>query len=420
MKILVLIESVNINMHSGAICGSNTIGALRSGGNEIDALYPDLYANPDPVWMAGVRSVRFDLEKASPYERSINFFPKLRALPALFSGFNPERMRLIRSWQKAIARQLENGSYDLIVILGVGSVFAAHFAMAQIETDVPWVAHIHDPYPMSHYPPPYAKPDTLLQRRQAKAFDDLMRKAPHVSFPSLRLLEWMRQYHPHLEKKAFVMPHPAPAWEELPGGEDDASVRLDAHKFNLLHAGSLLGPRDPKSLIRAFLRFIEEDPERKARSVLNIIGKMAKEHAGFENAYREVEANLNIVSVRVSYRHSLELLRQADVLILLEAAVKDSPFMPGKLADYISADRAILALTPEHSETARLLGATYPYAAASDDEERIHALIVALWGQWKAGTLQRSEKPELAAYVSPENVNRLMMAAIGEREGVPS
>jgi len=215
-----------------------------------------------------------------------------------------------------------------------------------------------------------------------------------------------------LETKSFVLPHAGMTLDNLPSLKDDQEISIDTSKFNLLHAGSLLGPRHPRYLIEAYIRFLEDDEERKKMSVLNIVGKVARELQDFEKEYTQYTENINILTKRVSYKHSHVLLSQADVLILLEAKSEDSPFMPGKLSDYIMANKPILALSPQKSETRRILGQDYPYLTESDDVTQIYKLIVKLWNEWKLGSILNPKHEILKDYISAENINKILMENI--------
>lgn len=411
MKILILVESLEVNRTSSGIVSSNFINAL-SKDNEIDILHTEK-AYENFLWLKNIGICRcVDFSGQSRVEKFINLFPKIRALPTYFTGYHMGFNRLVKDWQHTIRKLLDEYQYNIIIVLGTGSSFAPHFAMAEMNIDVPWIANIHDPYPMSHYPEPYQKKDTIFYKPQTKRINNVFHKATWVTFPSLRLLEWMSQYHLQLKSKSFVLPHPEVSLVGLPEAPEDQNVFLEKGKFNLLHAGSLLGPRDPKYLIKAYLRFIEEDSERKEKSVLNIIGKAAREHTGFEKEYEAVANNVNIMITRVSYKHSLKLLKQADVLILLEAIAKDSPFMPGKLADYISVNKPIMALTPKTSETSRLLGSSYPYITQTDNEDGIYMILVKLWEKWKSENLGNLNRDDLREYISSENINKILMEHI--------
>ena len=48
----------------------------------------------------------------------------------------------------------------------------------------------------------------------------------------------------------------------------------------------------------------------------------------------------------VSYIQSLELMRSADILLIIDVLAEKSPFLPSKLIDYIGANKPIFGVTP--------------------------------------------------------------------------
>ena len=99
--------------------------------------------------------------------RILKKIPKVRALPTYLTGFSPEFKKLIDEWKQAIENQLKKEQYDLIIALGTGMSFAPHFALAELNPGIPWIANLHDPYPAHYYPPPYQKnPPPYIVNRQ--------------------------------------------------------------------------------------------------------------------------------------------------------------------------------------------------------------------------------------------------------------
>jgi len=374
-------------------------------------LYPEKFnfslSNPKPLWLPEVKTINFPLTPPSVGMKWLKKIPKLRAFPPHLTGFSPEFNRRVNDWKNAIGRELEKNSYDYVMALGTGMSFAPHFALAELNPDIPWIANIHDPYPAHYYPPPYQKKSTVVYRKQAKKFDDVLHKARWVSLPSLRLKEWLSQYYPILDKKAVILPHPLPPDEmvELLPYNKNLISPLKPDAFNLVHAGSLLGPRNPEALINAFSKFADADPERREKARLYIIGKVAKEHRHIEEKYRH--PNIHIILERYPYRNTLEILKQASALLLLEAAAPVSPFLPGKFADYVYADKPVLALTPPTSETARLLGEDYPYRTETDNEQGILEKLELLWENWKKNPDLHLNRPDLREYLSGKNMIKI-------------
>ena len=407
MKILVLIESLKINNHSGAVVGINYIDAIVKN-NQVHVLYPnEIVANmPNsvPKFIGNVWVECFDILPSNLYENIIGKILKIRAFAALLFGVNLQKERWIRSWRKAIEEQMAKKDYGLILILGVGTVFASHFAMEMILTKIPWAVYIHDSFPTHHYPKPYQTRSTFVNQAEYHRFDKMLSKATFVGFPLLRLKEWMQQYHTVIEGKSFISLHAAYDDELLNGVALDDKILLDQAKFNLLYTGSLLGHRDSKWLIEAFERFINDDSEKKELANLYILGAISNNFLTTSDSTN----NIHLINERYKHAQTLMLLKSVTVLILLETTEEESSFIPGKLSDYIKNDRPILALTPKRSEISRILGDECKHLSEVDDTGKIHQLLDQLWLEWKSKSLQSFNRLDLQKYIGHENQNYIL------------
>ncbi|WP_194767999.1 hypothetical protein [Tamlana sp. I1] len=400
MNILVLAESLRINETSSGIVSSTFISALKKGGHNVTCLYEKFKKPLAICWLEGVelREITYGIHE----KKALDFIPKLRAIPTFLDGYNRRFKNQIMSWKHEIESTLLNSGIELIIVLGSGSSFLPHFAMLQVKTKIPWIANFHDPYPMSLYPDPYRKKRNLIYRKQEGYTKEIIRKATLVSFPSLLLKDLMQQSFPEIKNKSLILPHIGVELNNLPTNENDQLVILNKSKFNILHAGTLLGPRKIDSLFQAFEKFINSKTEIKENAVLTVLGKVAKEHS---NIIKRNNLNYKIITERVSYKRSLELTKQADISLIIEADAETSPFMPGKLADLIFLEKPILALTPLNSETLRVLGDNYPYTARTNDVDEIYNQLLTMWNLRKVNKLKLVNKEALKYYVSEEKFN---------------
>ena len=83
-------------------------------------------------------------------------------------------------------------------------------------------------------------------------------KAAFSGFPSQLLKEWMGQFYPNFLKTGVIIPHQNFAYPETQGNFPEY---FDLEKFNLLHAGNLLGARNPRPLLDAYKKFLCRFPE---------------------------------------------------------------------------------------------------------------------------------------------------------------
>ena len=411
MRILALVEDLRINTTSGGICNSNFLSGLIKGGHQIDCYYDYAHSDDFP-WLESplIKMNPIPVLPTNFIFKLISKVPKGNALTARCTGFAIDQIFKIKSWKKILKKSLQENQYDLILFLGAGNSMLNYFSILGVETNIPILVNYHDPYPDNQYPHPYAKATNQVYKVRTKKSNEVITKATIVSLPSFRLLEWMTQFHPALEDKAIVIPHVNGLLENLPELTGDDTLKFNQNHFNILHGGSLLGPRNPAFLIKAFQRFIDEDEERKEKAFLNIIGRI-----DFRNKVNDIDlggykTNIRLIKERISYKKSKIIFSQVNVLLILEAVTDDSPFMPGKLTDYIEAGKNIMALTPKKSEVSRLLGDTYPYKTELDNEDEIYKILIKLWDTWKDEDETIAVPESLCHYVSWENQNSLLNA----------
>ena len=98
----------------------------------------------------------------------------------------------------------------------------------------------------------------------------------------------------------------------------------------------------------------------------------------------------------------------------LEAIADESPFMPGKLAEFIGLNKTIWALSPQKSETRRILGKAYPWQCEAKDDaailDQLNKLVVQFNDKQNLGLKDDAIKK----YVSPEHVVEEMNRALKE------
>lgn len=369
-KILVCAESLRINETSSGIVTSTFISMLRDNGYRVDVLSQKNFSY-EITWLEGVQLYLFEpIDTKSSWIRRI---PKLRAVFPLMERVSPMLNPAIRQWRDEIDSTLKREKYDLIIALGSGAQFFPHFALAALKPDIKWIANFHDPFPMHAYPVPYRHKKGVYGWLLEFHVHRLMKYAWKICFPSEYLMNSMQEYYPEIISKSFVIPHIGTRLNALPELADDNKFQLAKGKINILHAGTLLGPRDPSFLLAAIKELHFENIGFAETVNFVFLGKVSRELKA------EVAAtslpNVLFFDGRISYKKSLDVIQEADGLMVIEAINDFSPFMPGKLADISFFEKPILAFTCKNSEVLRLLGNDYPYYSALNDIQSIKKAI---------------------------------------------
>jgi len=226
--------------------------------------------------------------------------------------------------------------YDVIISRAIPDY--AHFAALLVhnKTRIPWIANWNDPTPNHKFPEPYGKgPASPLTPDLQKWYEAICKHCLFHTFPSERLREYMCSYLPgQIKIKSSVIPHVA--MEKFYIGP----VSHDG--FSICYAGSVLPPREVTVFLEGIkrfrkilgnehsfcVRFLVDRPEIVAESAKTI---------GVEDVIK--------IEAKVPYSQMPKALAKSDVLVIIEAPLKEGIFMPAKIVDYVQIGRPILALT---------------------------------------------------------------------------
>jgi hypothetical protein len=405
MKILVVVDSIDVEDSSGSKANVALINNLATAGYDVLVYH---YTRKH-IQISGIRCFSIPEIKYSPLyimsraqrivQRNSNinlapFFEKLFGFS--FTFFND-----CRSIVKSLKKQTFQA--DFIITLSKGASFRPHYALLDLpQLHDKWMAYVHDPYPFYFYPKPYKWLEPSHNFKE-NFFKEVAQKAKYSAFPSQLLLEWMGGYFPGFLKTGILIPHQNAKVETqytvLPS-------YLDISKFNLLHAGNLLDARSPKGLIAGFRLFLERNPIAKEEVRLLLIGPSSHFSKIIQIYQREIP-ELIVKNENVNFNEVYQVQKQATVNIILEAKSEISPFLPAKFVHCVESNKMILSLAPSKCEVRRLLGEDYPYWSEVDDIESIAVIVEKMYFIWKLNPEHLLlNRIDLEQYLSAENLKR--------------
>lgn len=392
-------EALSLDRTSEGICTSKFILSLQRAGYIVHCLTSEvsMRRQSEDFYLPWLNSIPIShIEHfTSPIQKVVNphnkFTNIIGASFAYLTGWNFETWRQVRLWRNSLESIIDRFNPDLIFVRGAGTNFCPHLAMTMLNPKIPWVANYHDPFPISLYPEPYRHQRFLLSSNQESWNQRILNRATALTFPSERLLKWeLKKQKKTIHDKSFVIPHLV---SEVPGRplQIPDSLKFDPKNFNLLHMGTLLGPRNPNILYTALLQFCAKSDERKQNTRLYLVGALNKTHQS-KNDLLDQLIKIGILTVypmRIDYHASMQLAKKSDVLILLESNSIESPFFPAKLTDYLYLRKPILAITPRLSTTRDILGQEYPLYVEPNLVDEMENKLEELWKYWKRGDLER-------------------------------
>jgi glycosyltransferase involved in cell wall biosynthesis len=248
-----------------------------------------------------------------------------------------------RSWipaaEKIALEQLAQNPEAQIV--SFGEPMSDHLLGLRLKqkTGRPWIAHFSDPWADNPFRKFFIFAN-VLNRRMEEA---VIGAADQVIFTSQETLSLvMRKYPAAWLKKAHVLPHsydPAlyPSVSSL--GEGKIIIR---------YLGSFYGNRTPFPLLAALGKIVHYSPELLQNVRFELIGGIPSRMLK-HRLMRSLPTGLVSFLPSVNYKESLRLMKESDLLLVIDAPAALSVFLPSKLVDYLGAGVPIVGIVPRGS-----------------------------------------------------------------------
>jgi len=179
--------------------------------------------------------------------------------------------------------------------------------------------------------------------------------------------------------------------EVITNGFDDEVLEFNEtvldKKFSISYIGLLPKQSNPTNLFKVLKELCDENDEFLNDLELNFIGDISDE-VKTEIMSNSLEKNANFVGY-VSHQKAIEYQKKAQVLLLLIPNVKKSEgILTGKLFEYLTTQRPILAIGPSKGDLAEILKETNTGSVTDfDEKEMVKSVILELYQQYKKDDL---------------------------------
>jgi len=322
----------------------------------------------------GCRVVRVD----SPFWRKI--LAHLTG-PGSWPGPLPD---LEAGWAKRAVREADRllslEGYSALITFA--QPWSDHLAGLELSrrTGLPWVAHFSDPWADN----PYYRYSPRRHKQVLRKETEVVGRARGLIFTAQRTARLvMAKYPTAWADKVSVIPHGYDP-EDLIGlkGGEEGNGRL-----RLVQVGHFYGPRTPGPLLLALGLINQSRPLADLLEVV-LVGRVEGLSGHMRTVERlGLEKVVSFIGPR-PFRESLGLAARAEVLLLIDAPLAESVFLPSKLVDYLPLGRPILGLTPARGESADLLARLGCPVVPPDDPPAIAEALTRLLDTWRAGELR--------------------------------
>jgi len=303
------------------------------------------------------------LHKLSVWIRGNFFIPDARCL-----WINPV--------VKELTTYLKNHPVDAIITTGPPhSVNRIGYLLKQ-KLHLPWLADFQDPWTQVDYYRHF-KISSRAHKRHRKMEEQVFDHADLITIVSE---SWKTDLQSIGAKDVEVVP--------LGFDPEDFNVetRLD-EQFTLSHLGLLGQDRNPSTLLKVLKSICDENEDFASKFKLQLVGRVN------EGLQKEI-ADLNL-SEQVIYKgqvnrdEALQIMQSSQLLLLLlNKASNVSGRIPGKVFEYLGAQRPILSLGPKGTDIENILrGSSAGEHIEYEAETALRSYILATFDKYKTVAL---------------------------------
>lgn len=194
----------------------------------------------------------------------------------------------------------------------------------------------------------------------------------------------------------------------ITNGYDEVAMLDEAldSKFTLAHIGSLLAGRNPLALWEALSELISEHADLKDVLEIKLAGVVSKDVLNSIYSYG-LESVTTLIGY-VSHEKALELMHKSQGLLLIEIDSEETKgIIPGKLFEYMAANRPVLGIGPAGWDVTSILaetkhGNTFTYT----QKKELKALLLEWYKAYKQNKLHVT-KGDITAYSRKELTKKL-------------
>ena len=273
-------------------------------------------------------------------------------------------------------KYLKSNKIDLII--STGPPHSMHLIAKKLhkKNNIKWIADFRDPWTDLYYNKEFKQLSTVI-RRNRKLEKSVLKEADCVLTVSNSLKEGFSKI--------------ASRVEVITNGFDDEVITKNIvrpdKKFTISYIGLLPKQSNPKLFFKVLEELSSHNEDFKNDLHINLVGDISDEVKA-EIKGNNLQNNVSFIGY-VSHREAIEYQKKAQVLLLLIPNVKKSEgILTGKLFEYLTAKRPILAIGPENGDLSTVLKETNAGVVCGfDNKEKLTSEILTLYNKYKEGNL---------------------------------
>lgn len=239
--------------------------------------------------------------------------------------------------ERKVLSLLRRHSFDLMI--SRAQPYTSHLLGLLVKKrypNLPWVSYFSDPWGDNPY---VAEPSPQV----LAAEEEVLRKSSQVVVVSDLMKDSLAARYPREARKIEVIPHLYDSsWLGTEGREGEAHERENLKPQTplvLTYAGNFYGKRSPETLFRVLEN---RAGVLRGRLTVRFVGKMPP---SLSERGKALSPLVEVLGIR-SYQETNQILRASQGLLLMDAPLEKSVFLPSKLVDYLALGKPLVAITP--------------------------------------------------------------------------
>lgn len=256
------------------------------------------------------------------------------------------KAKWIKAAEKTGLKILENYKPDLL--MSASTPMDCHYVAMELikRHPLPWATFFSDITPSSIAPTPYTPSLKRLRflelQRQERKAKQVLAKSDAVIMTNRLATDYMsKKLKVNIFHKSCAIPHIG----NLPAVSASSTITPDLLRGRILHLGLLDRARHCSELIDA-ARIVHKEMPEKFRGI-TFVGDVSQ---AFINLTTPQEReSLFVFTGQVKPSLASAYTSQAESLLIIEADMEMSPYLPSKMAESAVSEKDIIAITPTQS-----------------------------------------------------------------------
>jgi glycosyltransferase involved in cell wall biosynthesis len=205
-------------------------------------------------------------------------------------------------------------------------------------TSAKWVMDYRDPW----CPNPFNQLGRIRYSLEKKIEDSMLTRSDLNVSTSELITNIYRENYPKIADRFCTITNcydPELQFVSSSGNIESRSM----HKFRIVHAGSFYPKRNPTSFLKGLIALLDAYPDLRGKIEVIFVGIVTEKYrTEISELIGSSSVDFQMVGA-VSYKESMHYICSSDLLLAINGTEdQDNIFVPGKLFDYIAANKPIL------------------------------------------------------------------------------